>query len=142
MNLASANGTRKGPIFLAQRRRAYIIVVMMAQTDSKSYRIEQVEAALADKDSYGPARGLDSLNQPLYNDKEATRVLRKVDWRLVPVLTVLYTVSFLDKGSIGNAKVAGMTRDLHMTGTQYNIALTVCYVLSLRCTDSHRAWGY
>ncbi|EFX06176.1 major facilitator superfamily transporter nicotinic acid transporter [Grosmannia clavigera kw1407] len=99
----------------------------MTLTEGKAYSIEQVEAALSEKTSNGADRGLNSSNQPLYNDKETTRVLHKVDWRLVPVLTLLYTVSFLDKGNIGNAKVAGMTRDLHMTGTQYNIALTMFF---------------
>lgn len=62
---------------------------------------------------------------PTYDDVETARVLRKVDWRLLPVLTLLYVLSFLDKGNIGNAKVAGMNDDLNLTGQQYNITLTV-----------------
>ena len=63
---------------------------------------------------------------PRYDDKETKRILRKVDYRLLPVLTLLYVLAFLDRGNIGNAKVAGMNKELKLTGTQYNLALTVC----------------
>ncbi|EME43912.1 hypothetical protein DOTSEDRAFT_71651 [Dothistroma septosporum NZE10] len=64
---------------------------------------------------------------PDYNDKETTKILRKVDYRLVPMLTLLYLLAFLDRGNIGNAKVAGMNETLKLTGTQYNLALTVFF---------------
>lgn len=32
---------------------------------------------------------------PRYNDKETTKILRKVDYRLVPMLTLLYLLAFL-----------------------------------------------
>lgn len=51
--------------------------------------------------------------------------MRKVDYRLLPMLTLLYVLAFLDRGNIGNAKIAGMMDDLKLTGPQYNIALTV-----------------
>lgn len=62
---------------------------------------------------------------PRYDDKETHRILRKVDYRLLPMLTLLYVLAFLDRGNIGNAKVAGMNEELQLTGTQYNLALTV-----------------
>lgn len=33
------------------------------------------------------------------------RVLRKIDWHVVPWLAVLYLLNFLDRGNIGNARV-------------------------------------
>jgi hypothetical protein len=72
-----------------------------------------------------PAAGLDASNLPNYDDAETKRVLRKVDYRLVPMLVLLYLICFVDKGNIGNAKVAGMNKDLKLTGSQYNIALMV-----------------
>ena len=35
---------------------------------------------------------------PNYHDKETTRILRKVDYRLLPMLTLLYVLAFLDRG--------------------------------------------
>ncbi|CAH0057708.1 unnamed protein product [Clonostachys solani] len=62
-----------------------------------------------------------------YDEKETKAILRKVDWRLIPMLTLLYVLSFIDRSNIGNAKVAGMNTDLGLTGSQYNIALTVFF---------------
>lgn len=62
-----------------------------------------------------------------YDAEEARRVTRKVDFRLIPVLTILYILSFMDRANIGNAKVAGMNQDLGLTGPQYNMALTVFF---------------
>ncbi|PLB49676.1 putative MFS nicotinic acid transporter Tna1 [Aspergillus steynii IBT 23096] len=55
------------------------------------------------------------------------RVLRKMDLRLIPMLSLLYLLAFLDRGNIGNAKIEGMLDDLNMTGPQYNWTLTVFF---------------
>lgn len=54
--------------------------------------------------------------------QERRTLLRKVDMRLVPVLALLYLASHIDRANIGNAKIEGLTEDLHMDGIQYNIA--------------------
>jgi len=36
--------------------------------------------------------------------------------------------SSIDKSNLGNAKTDGMTKDLHFTGDQYNILLSIFYV--------------
>ncbi|OAQ74481.1 high-affinity nicotinic acid transporter [Purpureocillium lilacinum] len=65
---------------------------------------------------------------PAYDDAETRRILRKADWRVIPCLAAMYLVSFIDRSNIGNAKVAGMNKDLHLTGMQYNIALTAFFI--------------
>lgn len=48
------------------------------------------------------------------------RVLLKMDLHLIPMLALLYLLSFLDRGNIGNAKIEGLVESLNMTGPQYN----------------------
>jgi len=36
-----------------------------------------------------------------FSDEQKKVVLRKVDWRLVPTLLVLYLISFIDRANIG-----------------------------------------
>ncbi|KAK8059021.1 hypothetical protein PG994_009469 [Apiospora phragmitis] len=55
------------------------------------------------------------------------KILRKMDMRLIPMLAVLYLLSFLDRGNIGNAKIEGLQDDLKMSGGQYNWCLTVFF---------------
>ena len=60
-------------------------------------------------------------------DAHATKkLLRKIDWTLVPFLALLYLLSFLDRTNIGNARLAGLEEDLGMDpkSLQYNVALS------------------
>ncbi|KAM0522407.1 hypothetical protein ACHAPE_001997 [Trichoderma viride] len=56
------------------------------------------------------------------------RLMRKLDWTLVPWLTLLYLVCFLDRTNIGNAKVAGLGKDIPMSTGQYNASLTIFFI--------------
>jgi sugar phosphate permease len=47
---------------------------------------------------------------------------------LIPWLSLLYLLSFLDRTNIGNARVAKMEPDIGMTGRDYNDALTIFFV--------------
>ncbi|KAF2100193.1 MFS general substrate transporter [Rhizodiscina lignyota] len=62
------------------------------------------------------------------SEEEKSKVLRKIDWILVPQLTILYLLAFLDRSNIGNAKIAGMTEDLNLVGLDYNVALSIFFV--------------
>ncbi|KAF8876865.1 major facilitator superfamily domain-containing protein [Infundibulicybe gibba] len=46
----------------------------------------------------------------------------------MPILTLMYLLSFLDRGNIGNARLQGLQSQLHLTGDQYNIALTMYFI--------------
>jgi MFS family permease len=61
------------------------------------------------------------------NINEAALV-RKLDLRLLPSVTVLYLLSFLDRSNVGNARLEGLTKDLHMTGNQYLTGLTLFFI--------------
>ncbi|KAH8781979.1 major facilitator superfamily domain-containing protein [Hyaloscypha finlandica] len=62
-------------------------------------------------------------------DHHAERSLcRKFDYRLLPVLAIMYLFNALDKGNLGNAKTDHMDTDLHFKSNQYNIILSVFYV--------------
>ncbi|KAI0187434.1 major facilitator superfamily domain-containing protein [Xylaria flabelliformis] len=55
------------------------------------------------------------------------KILRKMDLRLIPMLALLYLLSFLDRGNIGNAKIEGLQEDLKISSDQYNLCLTVFF---------------
>ena len=47
---------------------------------------------------------------------------------IIPWLTLLYLVSFLDRTNIGNANVDGLSKNLHLSDTQYAAALSLFFV--------------
>ncbi|KAG0647793.1 putative transporter [Hyphodiscus hymeniophilus] len=81
-------------------------------------------------DQDDPESHLDINIEPAYVvDHHAERALcRKFDYRLLPVLALMYLFNALDKGNLGNAKTDGLEKDLHFKSNQYNIILSVFYV--------------
>ncbi|KAG2369028.1 putative pantothenate transporter [Suillus spraguei] len=69
-----------------------------------------------------------SDKQIVLNPRERARILRKIDWQLLPFVTVFYLFSFLDRANVGNARVGGMATDLKLTGLKYNIAAAVFFI--------------
>ncbi|KAJ0319209.1 hypothetical protein Brms1b_003904 [Colletotrichum noveboracense] len=63
-----------------------------------------------------------------FPEERKKKAVRKVDFRLVPMLVLLYLMAYLDKTNIGNAKIEGLLDSLHMTGVDYNIALSVFFI--------------
>ncbi|CAH0018603.1 unnamed protein product [Clonostachys rhizophaga] len=57
-----------------------------------------------------------------YTQEEAGKVLRKIDWRMMPLQFITSTVSGIDKVLISNAALYGMTQDLELVGQQYSWA--------------------
>ncbi|KAI0632655.1 major facilitator superfamily domain-containing protein [Trametes polyzona] len=62
------------------------------------------------------------------NDVDPRQVLRKLDVRLVSFVSLLFVLNFLDRTNIGNAKVAGLSADLHLTGLQYSLCAAIFFV--------------
>ncbi|KAI6348139.1 hypothetical protein MCOR25_010850 [Pyricularia grisea] len=58
------------------------------------------------------------------------KLMWKVDLALVPWLSLLYLMSFLDRTNIGNARLAGLESDLGMKadGSDYNLSLTIFFI--------------
>ncbi|KXN92712.1 hypothetical protein AN958_06990 [Leucoagaricus sp. SymC.cos] len=67
-----------------------------------------------------------NLQPRIVTDAEK-RAVRKLDYTIVPVMTMFYLLSFLDRANIGNARVAGLQKGLGLTDTQYQIAVTTLY---------------
>lgn len=53
-------------------------------------------------------------------EAELARIRRKVDWRIMPVLCITYTLQFLDKLSLNYASAYTLKPDLGLTGQRYS----------------------
>ena len=62
-------------------------------------------------------------------DRMAEKILlRKCDLHVLPMISLLYMLAFIDRINIGNARIQGLEKDLQMKGNDYNIALLVFFV--------------
>ncbi|GAA92871.1 MFS allantoate transporter [Aspergillus luchuensis IFO 4308] len=48
------------------------------------------------------------------------RVIRKVDWMVIPFICITYLITYIDKAMMGYAAVFGLKEDLHLKGTEYS----------------------
>ncbi|KAG0236414.1 hypothetical protein BGW42_003572 [Actinomortierella wolfii] len=61
------------------------------------------------------------------NSKEIRRLRRKIDWRLMPMLSIIYLCSYLDRANIGNSKVYNIERDLNISNSTFTWGLSIFY---------------
>ncbi|KIX08038.1 uncharacterized protein Z518_02693 [Rhinocladiella mackenziei CBS 650.93] len=78
-----------------------------------------------------PNRSESSNDEITWTEREETTIRRKIDWRIVPLVTLLYLLCFLDRANIGNARIQGMAKDLELVGYRFNWALSVFYIIYL-----------
>ncbi|KAF7357748.1 hypothetical protein MVEN_00820700 [Mycena venus] len=65
---------------------------------------------------------------PTLTAEEERKLWQKIDLRLMPILSLMYLLSFLDRGNIGNARLQGLETQLDLTGNKFNIALTMYFI--------------
>ncbi|KAK4102533.1 allantoate permease [Parathielavia hyrcaniae] len=117
------------------------------QDDSvpESVRVEQaqldrdVEGSLykpaADKDAKGIDKAAEFLKQAdhqvVVTLRDSRRVAKLIDWRIMPILLVIYCLQSLDKNTLSYAAVFGLITDTGLQGDQYSWLGSVVYVAQL-----------
>ena len=61
------------------------------------------------------------------DDPDDRKLLRKLDLHLIPTMTLLYLLSYLDRVNIGQAKLDGLLETINLTSAQYNACLSVFF---------------
>lgn len=71
---------------------------------------------------------VDSRGRLLDSEMEKHRKsgTRKIDLRAVTPLLLMWLANFIDRTNIGNARIAGLEKDLGLKGLEYNTCLAVC----------------
>ena len=72
--------------------------------------------------------GIPPASDLVFTKQEEDRVWRKLDYRLLPLVFVLYTLSVLDRSNLGNAKLAGLEDSIDLGGWRYNWLGTIFYI--------------
>ncbi|QPC69314.1 hypothetical protein HYE68_000066 [Fusarium pseudograminearum] len=56
------------------------------------------------------------------------KLVRKIDLYILPMMWLMYLLSYMDRTNIGNAKIAGMDKDLNLNSNKYSVVLVVFFV--------------
>ncbi|KAI6041658.1 MFS general substrate transporter [Pisolithus marmoratus] len=68
------------------------------------------------------------LHQVSLGPEQERKLWRKIDLHLLPIIVMMYLLSFMDRENIGNAKLEGLMTQLNLTGSRYNVALSVFFI--------------
>ena len=68
---------------------------------------------------------------------EATnkRLIRRIDWNLMPLMCVVYGMNYLDKTTLSYASIMGIKKDIHLVGDNYQWLGSMFYF-------GYLAWEY
>ncbi|KAM6504685.1 hypothetical protein FSOLCH5_015187 [Fusarium solani] len=56
------------------------------------------------------------------------RVRSRIDWHMMPCVTLMFLMNYLDRINVSNARLAGLQEDLNMTDTVWNAGISCFYV--------------
>ncbi|KAK4495208.1 hypothetical protein PRZ48_013537 [Zasmidium cellare] len=63
-----------------------------------------------------------------WTPEEERKIVWKIDFRVFPMLCIVFGLSLLDRTNISAAFIAGMSTDLELIGSRYNVALLVFFI--------------
>lgn len=93
--------------------------------DDEKFNAEHVEGSRA-SNSDVPIRAMEAP-ELVRNLTEEDRVIlenklrRKIDIRLMPMVILMYILNYLDRNAIATARLAGLTEELNLSTTQYQV---------------------
>ncbi|CAL3973279.1 unnamed protein product [Diplocarpon coronariae] len=98
--------------------------------DGKGNMIVSGSARMSDTEAKDA--GISNQRMLLCGDAER-KLVRKLDLHIVPVVMVLYLLSFLDRVNVGNARLYNLEADLGMHGNMYQTAISLLFVTYIIC---------
>ena len=69
--------------------------------------------------------------------EDEKRLLRKIDWMIMPLMWMCYCLQYLDKTLINYANVMGISEDANLTETQFSTLALIFYVSYLGVEFPH-----
>ncbi|KAG4442910.1 hypothetical protein IFR05_001614 [Cadophora sp. M221] len=61
-------------------------------------------------------------------DPVEKRLVKKLDWRIMPILWAMYWLNYLDRNAIALARLDGMEAELGLSPTQYTTCVSILFV--------------
>ncbi|KIM96487.1 hypothetical protein OIDMADRAFT_33131 [Oidiodendron maius Zn] len=65
---------------------------------------------------------------PEERERLETSLRRKIDLRLMPMVVTMYILNYLDRNNIAAARLAGLEKDLHLHGNQFQVSVSILFV--------------
>lgn len=91
--------------------------------------VENVEIANADRPNpRKEAPASVAIMTPEEREKAEKALVRKIDFRLLPMIIIMYILNYLDRNNIASARLAGLESDLGLVGNQYLVSYLLNFI--------------
>ncbi|KIK86937.1 hypothetical protein PAXRUDRAFT_152509 [Paxillus rubicundulus Ve08.2h10] len=104
----------------------------MVKTSSNIRQDNLHSGASSEEEMYSSEERIDHSVAPALTATQEIKLWRRIDLRLMPMITLMCLLSSMDKSvspnvRIGNAKLDGLIAQLNLAGNKYNIALSFLF---------------
>ncbi|KAI0834981.1 MFS general substrate transporter [Hypoxylon sp. FL0890] len=99
----------------------------MEQTKQAPVTTEKAMEREAEGDVSSGTGSLDIAEAQEFDAKATKRLLRKIDFHILPIMCLICLLCFLDRANIGNARLDNLESELNLVGLQYNDCLAVLF---------------
>ncbi|GIZ47194.1 hypothetical protein CKM354_001029300 [Cercospora kikuchii] len=117
VNRSSANPSRRASVIDA-------IINKDKKENGVTIELENVPKYLSADELPSPEEIIDRLGIADWRTLEK-KLVRRLDCTLVPILWILYVTNYLDRASLGQARLSTLDQDLNLTGYQFGNAVSI-----------------
>lgn len=61
-------------------------------------------------------------------DPAEIKLVKKLDWIILPILWIMYWFNYLDRNAITVARLDGLEKELNLTSTEYQTCVSILFV--------------
>ncbi|KAK2733071.1 hypothetical protein FQN55_003772 [Onygenales sp. PD_40] len=96
-------------------------------TKKSAGNVEEVgnSMAMAEK---ATAENRDYAGAIAKTDPVEIRLVRKLDYRIMPIIVVMYFLNYIDRNTLAQARLDDLEKELGMHGTQFNTTISILFV--------------
>ncbi|KIW06366.1 uncharacterized protein PV09_02824 [Verruconis gallopava] len=88
----------------------------------------QIETVMEKKDDVESRIGADYSGAVGKASEEEIALVRKLDYRIMPILWCMYFLNYLDRNAIAQARLNHLEKDLCLKGSEYNTCISILFV--------------
>lgn len=100
----------------------------MEKQDGTTFEYEDIPSIKAKANASNVVGESDYSGAVSKTDEKEIRLVRKLDWRIMPALWAMYFLNYLDRNAIAQARLNNLEDDLNLVGSQYNTCISILFV--------------
>ena len=95
---------------------------------NRDSKVSDNEKALSQEFEDVGSEAAPPTNSHRHASPEEKKLIRKLDWMILPLLWIMYWFNYLDRNAITVARLDDMEAELNLTSTEYQTCVSILFV--------------